>query len=195
MPASIKTDNTTARGILDETMKAKYLKGADLMVNWMKDRVQQGQFGVYWESAETNLGDYPTKHHSPTHHRKIRPIYTYDAALSPSTVQGCVNIMKDLTVNRRANIENTESTRTTTPIKPSNTTRGTKRDHELLSILPRKIQSINRKNINRRPVSSITSGSDKLAKVQPLKHVTEEHASIIRVSELPDVDKRRSLRN
>jgi len=92
----IKTNNTTARGILDETMKAKYLKGADMRINWMRDRCHQGQFDVYWESAETNLADYPTKKHSPTHHRKVRPIYTYIDGQSPSTIQGCVDIMQGL---------------------------------------------------------------------------------------------------
>ena len=95
-PTPIKTDNTTARGIIDETMKAKYLKGADMRVNWMRDRCQRGQFRVYWESAETNLADYPTKKHSPTHHRKVRPIYTHIEGLSPSTMQGCVNIIRGL---------------------------------------------------------------------------------------------------
>ena len=92
----IKTDNTTARGIIDETMKAKYLKGADMRLNWMKDRVARGEFHVYWESAETNLADYPTKHHSPTHHRTVRPIWTHQPGKSPETMQGCVNILKGL---------------------------------------------------------------------------------------------------
>ena len=66
-----------------------------MRVNWMKDRVQQGQFHVYWESNKTNLGDLPTKHHYPSHHMKMRPLCVYEHGKSPSTIQGCVNIMRD----------------------------------------------------------------------------------------------------
>ena len=85
-----------ADGIISERMKAKYLKGADNRLYWMKDRVKQGEFDVCWESAETNLADYTSKHHSPSHHRKARPIHTYQGANSPSTMQRCVNTLKGL---------------------------------------------------------------------------------------------------
>ena len=99
-PTPIKTDNTTAQGILTGNMKAKYLKGADMQLNWMKDRVEQGQYDVYWGPAATNLADYPTKHHPPTHHRTVRPIYTHQGEQSPTTMQGCVNILKGLAATR-----------------------------------------------------------------------------------------------
>ena len=94
-PTPIKTDNTTANGILDDSMEAKYLKGADMRVNWLKDRVEQNQFEVYWEPAITNLGDYHTKRHGPAHHRTVRPIYTHQYGKSPETLQGCVNILRE----------------------------------------------------------------------------------------------------
>ena len=42
--------------------------------------------------------DYVTKHHNGTHHCEVRPIYLFKQDLSPTTVQGCVEIL-----NRRAN--------------------------------------------------------------------------------------------
>ena len=71
-----------------------------MRLHWMKDRVERDIYDVYWEPAETNLADYPTKHHSPTHHRTVRPIYTYQGNQSPTTMQGCVNILKGLTATR-----------------------------------------------------------------------------------------------
>ena len=88
----IKADNTTARGVLDESMKARHLKGADMRLHWMKDRVESKMCDVCWEPAANNLADYPTKHHSPAHHQKVRPIHTHIEYQSPTTMQGCVNM-------------------------------------------------------------------------------------------------------
>ena len=71
-----------------------------MRLHWMKDRVERDICDVCWEPAETNLADCPTKHHSPTHHRAVRPIYTYQGDQSPATVQGCVNVLKGLTATR-----------------------------------------------------------------------------------------------
>ena len=68
-PTRAKTDNTTVNGILDDTMRPKYLKGAGMRASWMKDRIEQGQFDVYWEEAATNKGDLHTKRHPPSHFR------------------------------------------------------------------------------------------------------------------------------
>ena len=99
-PTPIKTGNAAAQGTLTETVEAKYLKGADMRLNWMKDRVEQGQCGACWGPAAANLADYPTKHHPPTHHRTVRPICTHQGGHSPTTVQGCVNMLKGLAATR-----------------------------------------------------------------------------------------------
>ena len=117
-PAPVNTDNTTADGITSEKMKAKHLKGADNRLHWMKDRVAQGQFDVHWESAETNLADHASKHHSPAHHRKVRPICTHQGSKSPSTVQGCVNTLKGLAGVRHPTCK--EECGTRDPAPPSN---------------------------------------------------------------------------
>ena len=60
---------------------------------WLKDRTEQKQFDIYWEPGKHNLADYPTKHHTGTHHAAVRPIYLYDKHKTPSTVKGCVEIL------------------------------------------------------------------------------------------------------
>jgi hypothetical protein len=74
-PTPIQADNTVSTGIVNDTVKAKRTKAMDMRFYWIKDRVKQGQFRIYWKPGEGNLGDYFTKHHSPTHHQQMR--YTY----------------------------------------------------------------------------------------------------------------------
>jgi hypothetical protein len=49
----------------------------DMRFYWLQDRVEQGQFRVYWAPGKYNLADYFSKLHPPSHHRKMRPIYSY----------------------------------------------------------------------------------------------------------------------
>jgi hypothetical protein len=89
----LKTDNSTACGIMNGTVKQKRTKAMDMRYYWLRDRVRQKQFNVFWEPGINNLADYPTKHHSGAHHRRLRDIYLYDKEKSPSTIQGCIKIM------------------------------------------------------------------------------------------------------
>ena len=38
---------------------------------WIKERVKQKDFFVYWKPGSQNMGDYFTKHHPPHHNREI----------------------------------------------------------------------------------------------------------------------------
>jgi hypothetical protein len=73
----ISTDNSTATGIANETVKQKRSKAIDMRFYWVRDRVCQKQFDVYWSKGSLNRGDYFTKHHPPSHHRAIRSTYLY----------------------------------------------------------------------------------------------------------------------
>jgi hypothetical protein len=69
----------------------------DMRFYWVKDRVKQGKFHVYWGRGYQNLEDYFTKHHSPVHHKIMREIYIH-ASERPmnrkgnrdSALRGCV---------------------------------------------------------------------------------------------------------
>ena len=89
----MNTDNQTATGILNGTIKQKRSKAIDMRFYWLKDRAEQGQFDIKWVPGKYNLADYFTKHHPGSHHRKVRPIYLYEEGKSPTTMQGCIEIL------------------------------------------------------------------------------------------------------
>ena len=74
-PTPIQTDNSTAEGIANDTVKARRSKAMDMRFYWIRDRVKEGQFRVHWKPGKKNLADYHTKHHPPSHHIKERPTY------------------------------------------------------------------------------------------------------------------------
>ena len=88
----LRTDNSTASGIINGTFAQDRSKAMDMRFYWIVDRVKQGQFKVYWERGITNLADYFTKKHPASHHKKVRPIYTYNQH-SPSSLQGCIKLL------------------------------------------------------------------------------------------------------
>jgi hypothetical protein len=101
------THNTPATGYRNGTIKQKCTKSMDMRFYWVKDRVKQGQFDVYWGPGFQNMADYFTKHHSPAHHKRIRDIYIHanDRPINPegirySALRGCVNTSGKACVQR-----------------------------------------------------------------------------------------------
>jgi hypothetical protein len=76
-PTPIQTDNSTAAGIANDTVKQKRSKAIDMRFYWIRDRVRQGHFHVYWRKGSLNRADYFSKHHPATHHQQIRSSYLY----------------------------------------------------------------------------------------------------------------------
>ena len=75
-PASpMQTDNKCADGIAHDTVKSKRSKAFDMRYHWVRDRVRQGQFDVYWREGGHNLADYFTKDHPASHHKAMRPYF------------------------------------------------------------------------------------------------------------------------
>jgi hypothetical protein len=81
-PTPMETDNTTATGYINGTIKQKRTKAMD----------------VYWGPGYQNLAYYFTKHHSPAHHKRMREIYIHadeqpinQKGIRDSTLRGCVN--------------------------------------------------------------------------------------------------------
>lgn len=77
-PTPIQGDNTCANGIANDTVKQKRSKAMDTRLHWIRDRVRQGQFHIYWRPGNLNLADFFTKNHSVAHTRLMRPIYVTD---------------------------------------------------------------------------------------------------------------------
>jgi hypothetical protein len=71
-PTPLQTDNTTATGYINDTIKQRRTHAMDMHFYWIKYRLKQGQFRVYWDPGYQSLADYFTKNHSPTHHKRIQ---------------------------------------------------------------------------------------------------------------------------
>jgi hypothetical protein len=67
----MQTDNSTAARFANNRIKQKRSKAIDMRFYWIKDRVHQNQFLVYWRLGPENLGDYHTKHHPPSDHCRM----------------------------------------------------------------------------------------------------------------------------
>jgi len=74
-PTPLQTDNNTASGIVNDTVKQRRSKAIDMRFYWLRDRSRQGDFHVFWRPGATNRADYFSKHHSPAHHQAMRPHY------------------------------------------------------------------------------------------------------------------------
>jgi hypothetical protein len=90
--APLRTDDSTAVRILNETIKQKLSKAMDMRYHWLTDRVRQKQFDLYWRPGRENLGDYHTKHHSAQHHKYMRHLILHEAN-SLQVLRGCVKLL------------------------------------------------------------------------------------------------------
>jgi hypothetical protein len=91
-PTPLRTDYSTAFGILNETIKQKRSKAMDMRYHWLTDRVHQKQFDVYWQPGRENLRDYHTKHHSAQHRKDMRHLILQEAN-SLQVLRGCDKLL------------------------------------------------------------------------------------------------------
>eukprot|EP00957_Ditylum_brightwellii_P204292 15338565-Ditylum_brightwellii.AAC.1 len=71
LPISITTDNTTTKGIVNDTVKQRRSHMVVMQFYWLKDRYQQGHFQVYWRPQDESSGDYHTRHHPVEHYKDM----------------------------------------------------------------------------------------------------------------------------
>jgi len=69
----IQMDNSTALGVVTNTIQPKRTKAMDMRFHWLRDRAARSQFRWIWRPGTLNLADYWTKHHCPAHHQNMRP--------------------------------------------------------------------------------------------------------------------------
>ena len=70
----LEIDNTTAYGMLTNTLIPKRSKAIDMRFFWLRDRENQKQFKLCWAKGINNIADYFTKHHPTEHHRNMRRV-------------------------------------------------------------------------------------------------------------------------
>jgi hypothetical protein len=130
-PTPLRTDNCTASGILNETTNHKRSKALEMRYHWLKDRVRQKQFDVYWRPGRENLGDYHTKHHSAQHHKDTRG-FILDQGNSLQVLRRCVKLLPLPQPPLRARA-------------PARTNSGSQRATQLRSVLAR-VYAVSRQN-------------------------------------------------
>ena len=103
-PTPIHIDNTTAVGIVNNTIKRQRSRAMEMRYFWLLDQEAQRLFKFYHQPGQENLGDYVSKHHNAPGHRHVRPYYVHtknsprllERAEMPSTRRGCVGKIGDL---------------------------------------------------------------------------------------------------
>jgi hypothetical protein len=86
-PTPMETDNTTATGYNNGTIKQKRTTSMYMRFYCIKDRVKQGQFNVYWSPGFQNLADYFTKHKTPfaiASHKNARYLHPFQRTTDKS---------------------------------------------------------------------------------------------------------------
>jgi hypothetical protein len=86
----MQTDNSTAAGFANNTTKQKQSKAINMRFYWIKDRVSQGQFLIYWRPRPGNLV-VKTSSTKPSLPHATRLLAHPHQAPSPNVLQGCVN--------------------------------------------------------------------------------------------------------
>ena len=81
----IITDNTTAAGFANNSIRLKRSKAMDMRYNWIRDRTAHGEYTVTWAPGPDNLADYFTKAHPAHVYRDRRHHYVRDPA--PPSIQ------------------------------------------------------------------------------------------------------------
>ena len=63
-----------AYSIIDGTAK-KRSRAIYMRFYWVRDRIRQNHFHIFWEKVNKNIEDYVTKYHPIWHQRTMRPKY------------------------------------------------------------------------------------------------------------------------
>ena len=79
-PTPVLVDNSTAIGLANDMVTQRCSCAIDMHFYWIRDRVNENQFHVYWAPAHLNLADYFTKYHTPSHHRQMCKYFVYTTA-------------------------------------------------------------------------------------------------------------------
>jgi hypothetical protein len=94
-PTPLVTDNSTVSGIANDTVKQKRSKAMDMRFYWIRDRVHQGQYHVYWRKGSTNKADYFKKHHPTKHHQRMRNQYLHEPVPQDTNYYHCLDTDKE----------------------------------------------------------------------------------------------------
>ena len=94
-------DSATGDGFFNDNTQQRHSIAIDMLFYWVRDRVIQEQFLVYFMTGEKNLADHLTNHHTTSHHQAQRSTYIiptseiskYACYMSPIYLLGCVEYL------------------------------------------------------------------------------------------------------
>ena len=88
-PQLLKFDDSKAVRMATKEFFQKKSKATNAIL-LENDRIEKGQFRVFWRPGPENLGDYHSKHHPPEHNIAVQSKYLHVRKLR--SLQGCVNV-------------------------------------------------------------------------------------------------------
>ena len=65
-------DSATSDGFVNDSIRQQKSRAIDMIFYWVRYRVIQVHYLVYWARVKDNLADHFTKHHPTKHHRSTR---------------------------------------------------------------------------------------------------------------------------
>ena len=102
-PTPIHVNNTTAVGIVNNTIRRHRSRSMEMRYFWLLDQEAQKYMDVQHHPGQKNMGDYPSKHHIGKGYLHVRPYYIrmldspihLPRAGMPSSRRGCAEILGD----------------------------------------------------------------------------------------------------
>ena len=102
-PSPVHIDNTTAVGIVNNTIKRHRSRSMEMRYFYLLDQQTQKYFKFFYQPGQENMADYPSKHHVAGIHQHVRPYYLHMPnspqflvrAAKPSARRGCVQTLAD----------------------------------------------------------------------------------------------------
>ena len=96
-------DNSTCAGIVNNTQKRSKSRAMHGKYFWLLDSDAQNEFSFHQHPGQENLDNYPSKTHTGTIRKHVRPYYvrmesssrTLARAMQPSSRRGCAETLDD----------------------------------------------------------------------------------------------------
>ena len=83
--------------LMNRKSKQKIYRATNPRLYFVRDRIKQGHFHVFWKLENNNHTDYFMKHHISSHHILMRPFYVHTYNIYYIKRQlGCVNFSSDI---------------------------------------------------------------------------------------------------
>ncbi len=76
-PTLVHVNNTTASGIVNNTIKQQRSQSMEMQYLWLFYQEAQQMFNIVCHPGQENLGEYPSKHHLGMVHKHVYPYYLH----------------------------------------------------------------------------------------------------------------------